>query len=76
MGYGCVPETLIRRDKGTTRLQKSTFQDKGMRRKIPRDRKGWVLIPTIFRDKQTQISDEDTEAKGKGLRVKEGGIGG
>ena len=34
-----------------------------MRRKIPRDHKGWVLIPTIFRDKQTQISDEKRKKK-------------
>ena len=35
------------------------------RRKIPRDRKGWVLIPTIFRDKQTQITDEEPAKRGK-----------
>ena len=31
------------------------------RREIPKDHKGWVAIPTIFRDKQTQISDEEGE---------------
>jgi hypothetical protein len=63
VGDRCLFENSLERDKKTVGSKKYTLPEQSMVKPISRDHKGLVLIPTIFRDKQSNITDEDKMMK-------------
>jgi hypothetical protein len=59
MGHRCLFENSFERDTKAVGGKKSSVPEQSMVKPILRDHKGLVLIPTIFRDKQSNITEED-----------------